>query len=821
MRPLAPIALSFILGLVSARYLNPTYGVIVPLILLCVVFNAAASIRKWRLAPAVYLPLFFLIGVLFLLPVMRPQISGCNIKNFINHGIPFMRVEGLVYGAPEGRKDSTGVYVEAKRVFTDGAWKETEGSVFLTVEGRPGIRRGDIIRFMSSIREPRNFNNPGEFDYEWRLKTKGVDARGYVKEGFFVRVKEGSGFLNAADNIRESVGAFIDSSQTRNRAIIKALVTGEKADIPDDIEEAFIRSGTAHLLSISGLHVGFVAYLSYLFFFWIFRRSQRLILSLNVKKLAWAVSLVPVLFYGMISGLSTPSQRAVIMVAALVITILMGRARELYNTIALAALLILALSPGALWEGSFQLSFASVLSMVYLVPTLTSLFESPDSSKASAGGSSQGSSWVMRGVIRGGRRWAGRGLSELKIAFFASVAATLGTYSILAYNFHRVSVIAVFANIFVIPPVGFLAVPMGFISAMVFPFSRGLSIFILRGEDLVLDAVVWLIRFFSGLPYASLWVTTPTLIEIIIFYAIILCVPSVRERRRGAFLVLLFFETLFLTDKGYLYYKGIGQNVLKVTYLSVGQGDSMLVEFPSEGFGRGKRMLIDGGGFPGKEFDTGEGIVAPYLWKKKIGKVDYIVLTHQQRDHMEGLKFIAKNFGPVEFWWNGAGSLPPALNNVLAGKGIRVVRRNSESPGMVIGGVKIDFLNPPGDRDFDTNNSSLVLKLTYGNKRFLFTGDIGKEAEETLSGKDIRADIIKVPHHGSRFSSTPAFLERVNPQIAVVSAGWLNPFGFPHKETEERYKERGIRLYSTVKDGAITVETDGVNLGVKTYLTKE
>ncbi|MBI5560606.1 MAG: DNA internalization-related competence protein ComEC/Rec2 [Deltaproteobacteria bacterium] len=804
MRPLVWIVISFCLGLLGSSYLKPGYEVILPFILFSFIPIIAASFRNSRIRPPFYLPLFFFTGALFILPMVRPAPGGNNIKNFIRHKT-LQRVEGVVEGVAEADADAVRVYVDAKRVFTDGFWQDTEGKVIINAEGRPDVRSGDMVWFMSSLKEPRNFNDSGEFDYEWWSRTRGIDARGNVKRGLLVRVEEGRGFFNLIDGIRGGVREFIDSSGFETGAIIKALVIGEKGSIADETREAFIRSGTAHILAISGLHVGFVAYLSYLFFFWIFRRSERLLLAVNVKKLAWFMSFFPVFSYGLISGFSVSTQRAVIMAGVLVLTVLIGRLREIYSAVAFAALLILAREPGALWDVSFQLSFAAVISIIYLVPRMNSLWPSS---------LPQGQDKTPVNRIR-------KLVNGMKMLFLISVAAGLGTYPPLAYHFHRVSLAGFIANMFVVPITGFIILPLALISVLAAMFWKGLAIFLIGAADTFLYPVVWIVKFLSGLPYSSLWVARPTILEIIIFYSIILCAPMVRKRRAALFL-LVSLGSLFFLERGWLYYEGPLRDGLKVTFVSVGQGDAALVLFPASGLSRGKRMLIDGGGSLGAGFDAGEGIIAPMLWKERIKKVDYIVLTHPQRDHMEGLKFIAENFSPEEFWWSGIGELPPRLRDVLREKGVEVRTIGSESPATVIDDVRVDFLNPPNayrDEGLEINNSSLVLKLTYGKRRFLFTGDIKEKAEGLLMGRDIRADVLKVPHHGSRFSSTPSFIDKVNPEVAVISTGWMNNFGFPHGETLKRYGEKGITLYRTDMDGAVTVETDGESLDVKTYLT--
>jgi competence protein ComEC len=850
MRPLVPLVISFILGIVISGRVGFTYGALAALLPLSVVPVLVAMKRGWQLRPLLILPPFFFLGALFILPIERPYIPTDHIVNSIGSGQGPLgsRVEGVVTSEPEVRGEHVRLYVDALRAGWGGdpgpadgdseadpgsptspdtpdiendrlenrPAKAVTGRILLTVEGfETGLKRGDRVIFMARLKEPRNFGNPGGFDYEWWLKNKGVFVTGYVKEGFLVKIKEGDrGPLSRIGAWRGGIRTFIDSSDLENSGILKALLIGERAGIPEDIKEVFIRAGAAHILAISGLHVGLVAYFAYAVILWLLKRSEGLMLALNVKKVAAVSAMAPVLLYAAIAGFSVSTQRAVIMVGAFIFTMLIDREKDLYNTLALAALVILLVSPGSVWDASFQLSFLAVLGIIYLVPGLTAFFEQGDKTEPPEK-----------------RHWLSETMEKIKLPFFVTAAAILATAPVLAFHFHRVSPAGFITNLFVIPLVGFAAVPLGLLSAFILPFWEGLSFIILNLSDAVLGGTVFLLRFFSKLPYSYLWVTTPTVFEIILFYFLIVCVFEVKKRRLALYLLPVVLLAIIL-DVGFYNYRGLwdrgglgDRGDLKVTFISVGQGDSSLLEFPPDTRGRRKTMLIDGGGLYVSGFDTGEMVVSPVLWKKKIKRLDYIVLSHPQRDHMGGLEFIAENFGPGEFWWNGYGGVLRGLGGleeVLKKTGTKLITVDGSTEKRVINGVGVEFLHPLKESQLTgPNNNSLVMKITYGKRSFLFTGDIGGEAEELLVGRDIRADVVKVPHHGSRSSSTARFLDAVDPEVAVISAGWENIFGFPHKEVIGRYSSRGINLLRTDVHGAVTITTDGQGVSVRTHLTGE
>jgi competence protein ComEC len=272
--------------------------------------------------------------------------------------------------------------------------------------------------------------------------------------------------------------------------------------------------------------------------------------------------------------------------------------------------------------------------------------------------------------------------------------------------------------------------------------------------------------------------------------------------------------------------KDLFQKDLRLTFIDVGHGDSVLIEFPA-----GKRMLVDGGGLYQDRFDTGKNIIAPLLWKKRIHRIETLVLTHPDPDHLKGLNFIASQFSIGQFWDNGTqtDSEPYLrLKKTLEDKKIKALPLNEESPPQIINGVEISVLNPPvlngtlrKDQNLrDLNNSSLVIKLRFKNVSVLLTGDIGKEAEGRIlrQGHPLKADILKIPHHGSSSSSSPPFLERVKPTYAILSVGERNIGRLPHPEVLKRYQQLGSRIFRTDKQGAITVITDGENIEVDTFL---
>jgi len=332
------------------------------------------------------------------------------------------------------------------------------------------------------------------------------------------------------------------------------------------------------------------------------------------------------------------------------------------------------------------------------------------------------------------------------------------------------------------------------------------------------------LAFLASLPFASFFVSTPTTLEIALFYSLLFLLAHLRKGRRIRYL-FVGLCIAFTCDLAYWNLKDSFQKDLRLTFIDVGHGDSILIEFPE-----GKKMLVDGGGLYGDRFDVGQHVIASFLWKNKIRKIDALVLTHPDPDHLKGLNFIASHFSIGQFWDNGHQTQSEPylqLRKTLSEKNTKIHSLHEETPPQTIRGVEIFVLNPPAGNTGkgnarpprDLNNSSLVMKLQFKNVSVLLTGDVGKEGEERMlrSGCDLRADILKIPHHGSSSSSSFPFLNRVKPAYGILSVGERNIGKLPHPEVLRRYDQLGTRLFRTDKQGAITVLTDGEKIEIRPF----
>jgi len=546
---------------------------------------------------------------------------------------------------------------------------------------------------------------------------------------------------------------------------------GERGRIPEATRENFRKAGLAHLLAISGLHLGFVAAGLYFLLVFILARTRRLVLRLDVRRLAAAVVIPVTIGYTLLAGAHLPAVRACIMVLSFLLAVLLRRDSDPLQTLCAAALVILGLWPQSLFEVSFQLSFCAVFFIILGMPVV--------------------SGWLRLPLARPQEPWWRRFLVRLAHFMLVTLLATLGTVPLTALHFNQVSLVGLLANLIAVPLAAFLIVPLGLAACLLYPISGVLAGFFadvgLFLSTLLSDLAAW----FAGLDFGWFHVATPSILFVILLYATMFLVLQLGSRRWAGFAVLAGLVLLFGSW-------GVGKispllsGDLEMTVIDVGQGDSILVRFPG-----GDTLLVDAG--PAREggFDAGRQIVAPYLWSRGITRLDAVAVTHPQADHLGGLPSIVELFRPGEIW--SAEPLPGIPRT-------RILRAGAQPrPGVYA-------LWPPASLEgLEINERSLVLRIVHEKTAFLLTGDLEEEGEAGLLDQkaDLRADVLKVGHHGSRRATSADLLERVSPSQAIISAGAGNSFGFPNPELIERLLDRNIAILRTDLHGAVTAVSDG------------
>ncbi len=811
-RPLVPLFIAFAGGILLGHFqsLACEHSVIPILLGFSFLATIILLIPQSLKAPCLII-IFLLAGALIDQGTHRPSkiLSYATQREKVT-------IEGTVLVPPRITEKRARLNVRAHCLFVKGRRIFTDEKIFVSVYNHPAyVRPGEKIRFPARLRPFKNFNNPGRYDYESAMRLKGFSCAAAVSDGRYI-VPMGPGYLTFIQRITEMlqgpVRAFFENELSpRDNAIFRALILGERQEITDQLREPFNRTGLGHLLAVSGLHIGLVAWISFFLFKAILSRSYKLSLKTDIRKICALMTCLPVLGYALIAGFQVSSLRAMIMVLVFLLSVILKREKDRWSTLALAGLIILAADPHAIFSISFQLSFIAVGGILWLTPPIMTRFAANiNLSQNKKTGMLQHALFYIVGLAA------------------ASLAATIILLPILSLYFHRISLVTLPANIMTVPILGLWILPMGMLSCLVLPLSHQLACIFIHLGTLGLHIMMEIIGFWSSIPWSSIMMVTPNIYEIFIYYALIFFIFFIRRfywAKRGfaAVILIVFIDIACWT------YKVHFNKELRVTFLDVGQGNAALIEFP---FGR--KMLIDGGGFPGDSFDVGRMVIGPFLLHSKITRIHYLVLSHPQSDHMNGLRFIASHFHPGEFWYNGDMVKTPSfleLMEIIKSREIRTFLPGDLKGGRNINGARVEILHPPPTiplaRSFDAadlNNNSLVLKISYKGKALLFPGDLEYKGEKILisnAGGLLKSDILLSPHHGSRTSSSPRFLELVHPRICVISSGKGNFFGFPHKETLKRLKEIGCKTIRIDKTGAVCVEVGPQHLYIDTFLEKE
>ncbi len=739
--------------------------------------------------------------------------------------------------APGG--SSQRVDVETEQIEAGGQTLPVQLGVRLSIYGKtgsadrqaiPSFLYGERLRFPARLNLPRNFRNPGAFDYQGYLEQSRIQAIASVKQQEVQRLPGFSG--SHAESVRcrihrgvlERIHALWPATDA---ALMEAMVVGEDSFLDRSTRVNFQRSGTYHVLVVSGMNISILA----LFTFWLLRRFRMSDLPASLASLAMIVG------YAILTDEGSPVWRATLMFAVYLGARLLFRERSMLNAIGAAALAVLVFDPRTLFGASFQLTFLCVWLVAGLGMPLLERTIQPYAAGTANLSIVNFDSYLPAEVaqFRLDLRMiaerirclipsrfvlpllgiAARGTLGILQLLMVSAILQIGLALPMAYYFHRATLMSLPANLFVIPLTQLLmpaaAIALA-VSCLWLPAAKPAVWLATWAVEGIAGTVHWL----GGSPLSDARVPTPSTL-IILCTAVALAVAMILARTRA--LYFAFGLTALSATAFWIVaippHPSTHPGTLEVTAIDVGQGDSILLVLP-----QGQTLLLDAGGLPTwthSQMEIGEDVVSPYLWTRGFSRIDAVALSHAHWDHAGGMLAVLRNFRPRELWLTegalASAELQPLLRQAEL-SGVRVLVRNSED-SLDWGGARIRILAPdplPVERAGRPNDDSLVMKVSYGKRSVLLEGDAERPTEQAIVSQELRADLLKVAHHGSATSTIPALLDAVHPQYAVISVGARNVYGHPRREVLDRLGDAHVRTYRTDLDGATSfyLEASGI-----------
>jgi competence protein ComEC len=687
---------------------------------------------------------------------------------------------------------------------------------------------GDRVALTGRVHPPSRTVNPGGFDYGAYLRQQGIDAVVSVSGPGRVAlvaapagVSRWTGWRMVEEWRSRIRHAALASLRDSAQGIYLGLVTGEQGYVTQEVRDVFMATGTVHILSISGSHLGLVAVLSFGFVkglcrllpaAWLLALSRRV----TPTRLAAGVTFALVVFYTALAGAEIATVRSLVMLALFLLAVWLGRTQDLLRAVACAAVLLVAHNPRALFDISFQLSYAAVFAIALVL-------------RLRGERDADGLPPVREPALEAAGRWA-RDYARL------TGSVTLATLPLVAYYFKQIAWLGLAANAVVVPFAGFVLVPLGLSSSVWLLLTGQEALPAARLNQALLESMADGVAWLATMPGAEWHVASPSVLSMGVYYALLLALglPAAWARDRWRWWGCALGVAVLVLWWNWPARNGSDGDAFRVTFLDVGQGDACLLELPD-----GQTVLIDAGA----KYDTldmGRAVVGPYLWERGIRRLDHVIATHPQLDHVGGLPWILRSFEIGRYWSNGVTRDEPfyrRLQEAVSARGLTEERAEEGRAIIERGPCRLDVMNPPAsavrkrsEGAFEDspggqalNNLSIVIRQECGPHSFLFAADVEREALERMQAGGGATDVtvVKVPHHGAASSLSEAWIHVLHAREAVVSAGARNAYGHPVPAVVNTYEQAGARVWRTDREGAVWAEGRISQPGVTVHTARE
>jgi len=847
--PLAQLAVAFAAGVCAAHYFSSRIGFTLIAGVMCSALVVVLVLKK-KLPTAALTLLFAMFFVGVVLAELEIHADGQRIV--VQSTGDYLTLTGVLDGPPEFARNrlylslrvETGERISMLATFRNAASEQEYRSLQL--------RYGSRIRVRTTLDRTGNYRNPGVSSLAEYLDRNNYNASGIVKSAASItRLEDTRVFplLAWLYRWRESLQREIDLRFAPETAgVLDAALLGNRYNLSQSASERFREGGTFHVLVISGLHISFIGGLVFLV---VSRVTKR-------RLLQFVLPAVIVWSYSIAVGAEASVVRAALMFTFAGLAPIVFRQSNSLNALGAAALVLLVRSPKEIFDPGFQLTFLSVLAIVVIAWPLLLKFAAigswyPSRATPYPPICSRELKTFCELLFWSEQKWQQqltRSTHDYRL-FKARPAASLERYQVqrclrylfgavlvsasvqlvllplMIVYFHRLSLASLLLNIFVSVLLAVL-VGVSLLALLIAQVSPAVSVPLFKLADAITWVMIHSVDPFSGLNFrlpeysgSAAWLYALYYLPLLLLVVVLsYWRPLALSKEKHRFVLPVTILQLLLTTLLILHplSSARADARLHVDFLDVGQGDSALVTMPD-----GTTMLVDGGGnIYEATRRIGETVVSEYLWWRGLDEIDYVVVTHADADHIDGLNDVLRNFSVR----NALIARAPANDPEFSKFSETLKQTNTKAEllqaGDVIhfGAVEMSVLWPPAGGETSTNNDSLVLRLKFGDRSILLTGDIEKQAEQSLleSWPNLRADVVKVPHHGSKTSSTEDFVCASLPQFAIVSVGRHSMFGHPHKEVVQRWQSHGATVLTTGECGTISVGTDGKDLTLKRFI---
>ena len=681
----------------------------------------------------------------------------------------YISINGKLRDFPEIKKEYSIINLKVKSIEYNKKKRFISFNIRIKVKGDlRNIYRGDFINIDAKFFKNRFNENFYKNPFRNYVLIKKNHFNGYCKSELMVTLEKRTNLFWRSigewrNSIREAIEKkYLEKNGELNRkgVFLEAILIGDRGRLNNLQKEGLLSSGVYHLFAISGAHIGVIAIFCLIFLRFLgFRYRKRYVIT--------AIFLV---IFLVLSGFKISAQRAVFMAILIFIANISYFEINIFNIISFSGLVILFLNPAEFLDPGFILTYTLTASIV-----------------------------IGRNIFL---KFFSKFHKYFKELFSANLSASLISLPLSLFFFRRYSFAGFFAGIILLPLTGAI-IAIGMFLIFFAPVSSFISNILLILNNVLLNIFFLIVDLFSKYINLNIFRASPSIIFVVMILISFVLI-SIKKRfkfQKIIFTFIFLFVGLFIS-LNISYYK---PEHLETYFLDVGQGDSELIVFPS-----GDSLLIDGGGSYYSSFEVGKNLVLPFLLQKRI-RVKWIAISHYHPDHLKGIIEIVNITKPEDLWVSSEARKDFNYNRLIKSldKSIKIKKVNSPFK-KIVGDCKIEFLFPKNfiKSDFTQNNYSQVIKVSDKSHSFLFTGDIEKEVEEYLvinDCKSLKSDVLKVPHHGSKTSSTKNFINCVMPDIAVFSYAFNNRFNFPHKSVLRNYKDKSIRLISTAQKGGIKI----------------